>query len=54
MSIIEIIKSLRKSDIFIKSDQISKEMKQEFIDDINNYIDLDTTEDEIKIILDKK
>jgi len=29
-------------------------MKQEFIDDINNYIDLDTTEDEIKIILDKK
>ena len=54
MSIIEIIKSLRKSDIFIKSDHVSTEMKQEFIDDINNFIDLDTTEDEIKIILDKK
>ena len=29
-------------------------MKQEFIDDINNFIDLDTTEDDIKINLDKK
>jgi hypothetical protein len=54
LSIIETIKSLRKSDIFIKKNKISKEMKQEFIDDINNFIDLDTTEDDIKINLDKK
>ena len=46
LSIIEIIRSLRKSDIFLKSDKIPIEMKQEFINDVHNYIDLDTTEEE--------
>ncbi len=27
------------------------EMRQEFINDVNNYIDLDTIEDEMKVIL---
>jgi len=47
MSIIEIVKTLRKADIFLSSKYITTEMKEDFFEDEKNFVDLDTTEEDV-------
>jgi len=47
MSIIEIVKILRKAEIFLSSKYITSEMKEDFFEDEKNFVDLDTTEEDI-------
>jgi hypothetical protein len=46
ISIIEIVKTLRKAEIFLNSKYITSEMKEDFIEDEKNFVDLDTTEED--------
>ena len=43
MSIIEIVKTLRKAEIFLSSKYITSDMKEDFFEDEKNFVDLDTT-----------
>ena len=47
MSIIEIVKTLRKAEIFLSSKYITSDMKEDFFEDEKNFVDLDTTEVDI-------
>ncbi len=47
LSIIEIVKTLRKAEIFLHSKYITSKMKEEFFEDEKNYVDLNTSDEEI-------